>query len=92
MSTLNVLRYSALGLGIFAGFKNDLCLKSDSKKQESERQLANELELIRQAKVEYAQLHPTKETPTSSFTKIDLENPNLDFATVILNAVESMKQ
>ncbi|QEU60868.1 Tim11 [Kluyveromyces lactis] len=94
MSTLNVLRYSALALGVVAGFKTDLSLKSEAQKQEEQNQLDAQLKLVEQAKAEYAKLHPKKEIKAAagSSAKIDLEDPNLDYASVILSAVESLKQ
>ncbi|CAH00743.1 F1F0 ATP synthase subunit e [Kluyveromyces lactis] len=96
MSTLNVLRYSALALGVVAGFKTDLSLKSEAQKQEEQNQLHAQLKLVEQAKAEYAKLHPPKKeikaATAGSSAKIDLEDPNLDYASVILSAVESLKQ
>ena len=36
MSTANVLRYTALGLGFLAGFKTDWSLKSEAREREEE--------------------------------------------------------
>ncbi|KAG0676316.1 hypothetical protein C6P41_000838 [Kluyveromyces marxianus] len=83
MSTVNVLRYSALALGVAVGLKTDLSLKSAAEKEHEKNELEAQLKL----------LHPVKkETAAASSTKIDLEDPNLDYAAVILNAVESLKQ
>ncbi|CDO93857.1 unnamed protein product [Kluyveromyces dobzhanskii CBS 2104] len=95
MSTLNVLRYSALALGVVAGLKTDLSLKSEAQKQQEQKDLDAQLKLVDQAKAEYAKLHPAKKevkSAAASETKIDLEDPNLDYASVILSAVDSLKQ
>ena len=44
------------------------------------------------AKAEYAKLNAPKEVKKADTTKIDLEDPNLDYAAVILSAVDSLKQ
>lgn len=67
MSTVNVLRYSALGLGLFFGFRNDMILKCNAKKKEEQAQYDQKLKLVEEAKKEYAKLQPAatlKDTPT----------------------------
>lgn len=93
MSTVNVLRYSALGLGLFFGFRNDMILKCNAKKKEEQAQYDQKLKLVEEAKKEYAKLQPAatlKDTPTT--TAVNLEDPNIDFEKVILNAVDSLKE
>lgn len=93
MSTVNVLRYSALGLGLFFGFRNDMILKCNAKKKEEQSQYEEKLRLVEEAKKEYAKLHPVatpKDTPAN--TSFNLEDPNIDFEKVILNTVESLKE
>lgn len=92
MSTLNVLRYSALALGVAVGLKTDLSLRSDAHKQQEKDDLSAQLKLVEEAKTEYAKLHPVKKEVKTAGAKIDLEDPNLDYAAVILNAVDSLKQ
>lgn len=92
MSTLNVLRYSALALGVVVGVKTDFSLKSEAAKKSEENEYAAKLKLIEQAKEQYAKLHAKKEAPKTSGEKFDLEDPNLDYASVILSAVDSLKQ
>ncbi|SCU98564.1 LAFA_0G18800g1_1 [Lachancea sp. 'fantastica'] len=93
MSSLNVLRYSAVLLGVAVGLKTDMGLKSQASKQQEEKAYAEKLQLIEQAKAEYAKLHAPKVSDTkASGEKLDLEDPNLDYGKVILGAVESLKQ
>ncbi|EDO14831.1 hypothetical protein Kpol_364p3 [Vanderwaltozyma polyspora DSM 70294] len=89
MSTVNVLRYSALGLGLIFGLKNDLVFRSDAKKQKEEEEYQRKLKLVEEAKKEYARLHPPKETKSSS--KVNWEDPALDYGSAILKAVETLK-
>ncbi|CAI1845360.1 hypothetical protein SEUBUCD646_0B04320 [Saccharomyces eubayanus] len=93
MSTVNVLRYSALGLGLFFGFRNDMILKCNAKKKEEQAQYDEKLKLVEEAKKEYAKLQPAatlKDTPAT--IAVNLEDPNIDFEKVILNAVDSLKE
>ncbi|CEP62370.1 F1F0 ATP synthase subunit e LALA0_S05e04126g [Lachancea lanzarotensis] len=92
MSALNVFRYSAVLLGVAVGLQTDLSLKSQASKQQEEKAYAEKLQLIEQAKAEYAKLHAPKSETKTSNQKVDLEDPNLDYAKVILGAVESLKQ
>ncbi|GCE97792.1 hypothetical protein ZYGM_001120 [Zygosaccharomyces mellis] len=71
MSTANVLRYSALGLGIFFGFKNDLGNKKTASQKATDDAFQAKLKLVDEAPV-------------------NLEDPNLDFGAVILQAVDSL--
>lgn len=90
MSSLNVLRYSALALGVVVGLKTDINLQCSAKKHAEEDAYQKQVALVKEAKAEWAKLHPPKITKTTS-TEINLEDPNLDYAAVILNAVESLK-
>ncbi|CCD24097.1 F1F0 ATP synthase subunit e NDAI_0C04370 [Naumovozyma dairenensis CBS 421] len=92
MSTLNVLRYSALGLGLWCGFRNDLSLKNVAAEREQQKKYDEEVKLINEAKQEYAKLRPIEKKPeTVSLENVQLDDPKLDFAELILNAVDSMK-
>ncbi|QLQ80926.1 hypothetical protein HG537_0E02810 [Torulaspora globosa] len=91
MSTVNVFRYSALAAGLVFGLKNDLSLKSAASKKEEQRAYEAKLKLVEEAKAEFAkgkQATSGAETVNSTF---NLEDPNVDFAAVILQAVDSIK-
>lgn len=81
-----------MALGVVVGFKTDLGLKSEAAKKSEEKELEAQLKLVEEAKAAYAKLHPKPVVKASEATKIDLEDPNLDYASVILSAVESLKQ
>lgn len=89
MSTVNVLRYSALGLGLLVGLKTDFSLKGAAAKDLEEKEFARREQLIAEAKKEYAKLHPAPKAKSSS--EINLEDPNLDFGEVIINAVNGLE-
>ncbi|AET41457.1 F1F0 ATP synthase subunit e Ecym_8171 [Eremothecium cymbalariae DBVPG len=94
MSTLNVLRYTALGLGIVFGLKNDWALQGAAKENAESKKLARQLALVNEAKKEYARLSSSKDVEqktSSSSVKVDFEDPNLDFGAAILSAVDSLK-
>ncbi|QLL33369.1 hypothetical protein HG536_0E02800 [Torulaspora globosa] len=93
MSTVNVLRYSGLALGLLFGLKNDLSLKSAASKKEEQRAYEAKMKLVEEAKAEYAKSkEPVKSEAESGRGKeVNLEDPNVDFAAVILQAVDSMK-
>lgn len=92
MSTVNVLRYTALGLGLWCGFRNDLFLRKSAAQRDEEKRYNDELELIREARREYTKLYPVQNSSSSGkLEDIKLDDPNLDFAQVILQAVDSLR-
>lgn len=93
MSTVNVFRYSALALGLFFGVRNDLLFKTAASKKEEQNAFDAKLKLVEEAKAEYAKLKApvNKKVESGSAKEVNLEDPNVDFAAVILQAVDSMK-
>lgn len=88
MSTANVLRYSALGLGVFFGLKNDMGNKKTASQKAADDAFQAKLKLVEEARAEYGKLHkPSAATQTK---EVNLEDPNLDFGAVILQAVDSL--
>ncbi|AQZ09756.1 TIM11 (YDR322C-A) [Zygosaccharomyces parabailii] len=88
MSTVNVLRYSALGLGLFYGFKNDMGLRSAAAQNAAEEAFQKKVKLVQEARVEYGKLQGSANQ--KGVKDINLEDPNLDFGAVILQAVDSL--
>ncbi|CCF57172.1 hypothetical protein KAFR_0C01790 [Kazachstania africana CBS 2517] len=88
MSTINVLRYSALGLGLVVGFKTDWSLRSAAKRKKQELEYQEQVKLIEEARAEYAKLYSPMIAKQGN---VDFEDPNLDYAAVIMNAVTSLK-
>lgn len=89
MSTVNVLRYSFLGLGLLVGLKTDFSLKGIAARELEDKEFARREQLIVEAKKEYEKLHPSPKAKGSS--EINLEDPNLDFGEVIINAVNALE-
>ncbi|KAF2146579.1 uncharacterized protein K452DRAFT_294136 [Aplosporella prunicola CBS 121167] len=73
---VNVLRWSALGLGLFYGVYHQAQISTKEKLDQSKREYAHKEDLIKKAKAEYAQ----KNAPASSKSDIitDPEHPNFD--------------
>ena len=90
MSTANVLRYSALGLGFLVGLKTDLSLKSEAKKRKEEDKYRTQLKLVEKARQEYRKLHPVAPTESGRL-EVDLDDPNFDFGKFIEEAAGSLK-
>lgn len=95
MSTVNVLRYSALGLGLLLGLKTDIGLRRTASKKEEQKAYDCKLKLVEDAKAEYAKLNPPVAKDLAAKAgqtqEINLEDPNVDFGSVILQAVDSLK-
>ncbi|GMM27586.1 F1F0 ATP synthase subunit E [Martiniozyma asiatica (nom. inval.)] len=87
MSTLNVFRYAALIAGVAYGFTTDLSLKAAAAKKAEEKEFQKKVALIAEAKAEYKKLHAKPAAASGSF---NLEDPNLDFAQAITNAIASL--
>ncbi|CAR27964.1 hypothetical protein ZYGR_0N04510 [Zygosaccharomyces rouxii] len=88
MSTANVLRYSALGLGVFFGLKNDMGNKKTASQKAADDAFQAKLKLVDEARAEYGRLH--NPAPTTQSKEINLEDPNLDIGAAILQAVDSL--
>ncbi|KEY72538.1 hypothetical protein S40285_08163 [Stachybotrys chlorohalonatus IBT 40285] len=56
MSATNVLRWSALGVGIFYGFTHQRSITASQKAEHARREYEHKQELINKAKAEYAKL------------------------------------
>lgn len=93
MSTLNILRYTSLGLGLVAGYRYDSRLKKEAKIRAEDKAYQEKLQLVQEAKNAFNEQNkqPKSTTEVSKNEKIDLEDPNLDYGKIILNAVETLK-
>ncbi|KAJ4372110.1 F1F0 ATP synthase subunit e, mitochondrial [Neocucurbitaria cava] len=79
---VNVLRWSALGFGVFYGAYHQLSLSAADKAKAAQKDFDNKQSLIRQAKDEWAKKHPS-EQPKSSGAKADPNDPNADLNTLL---------
>jgi F-type H+-transporting ATP synthase subunit e len=82
-----------LAAGIVYGAYHTSQLKSAAHKAEEQKAFDAKLALIAEAKAEYAKLHkkPEEPKPVSNTKEINLDDKELDFAQVILSAVENLK-
>lgn len=87
MSVVNVLRYSALGLGFLSGVQVEWCLKKEENKAKELEDYNRKLKLIEDAKKEYAKLHPVQKIEpvgkVDNLDNVNLDDPNTDFNTLI---------
>ncbi|ODV95156.1 hypothetical protein PACTADRAFT_49900 [Pachysolen tannophilus NRRL Y-2460] len=90
-TTFNVLRWSSLAAGVVYGVYHNQVLKSAGKEKEEQAEYAHKQKLIAEAKAEYAKLNAPAETKTEAIGSLNLDDPNIDFAKVILGAVEGLK-
>jgi F-type H+-transporting ATP synthase subunit e len=66
LSLLQVLRYSALGLGVFYGFYHQRKITSSDKAAAAKREYEHKQSLINQAKAEYSKLKAPAPAATAS--------------------------
>ncbi|CAK9441108.1 uncharacterized protein LODBEIA_P49770 [Lodderomyces beijingensis] len=80
MSTINILRYSALGLGVVYGAYHRYSLESTYAKQQAAKQWKQEEKLIAEAKALYKKIEtpPQPVKPQGNASAINWEDPNLD--------------
>lgn len=74
---LQVLRWSALGLGVFYGAYHQLSISAANKVKLEQREWDRKESLIRQAKQEWAKLHPQEQPKASGGT---LQPQHYDFS------------
>ena len=91
-TTFNVLRYSALGAGLFYGAYHRYSLESSFAKQQAAKQWKHEEKLIAQAKAEYQKLtNPQVVKPaTSAPGSINWEDPNLDLGQALESLIATL--
>lgn len=92
MSTFNVLRWTALATGVVYGAYHTQVLKSAGAAKQEILDFKHQEKLIAEAKAEFAKLNAPKEVKTEKVTpgSINLDDPNIDFASVLLSAVDNL--
>ncbi|KAH3966722.1 ATP synthase subunit e [Parastagonospora nodorum] len=76
---VNVLRWSALGFGVFYGAYHQLSLSARDKANASKKEWEHKESLIRQAKAEWARSHPEPKAAASA----NANDPNADLNTIL---------
>ncbi|KAF2187196.1 hypothetical protein K469DRAFT_630143 [Zopfia rhizophila CBS 207.26] len=79
---VNVLRWSALGFGVFYGIYHQASISARDRHANAQQEYKHKEDLISQAKAEWAKTHPS-EAPKSPGAKADPNNPNADLNTVL---------
>ena len=82
---VNVLRWSALGLGVFYGIYHQASISAKDKLEAAKREYQHKEALIQQARAEWAKTHsPSASSPTqTSAAKADPKDPNADLNTLL---------
>jgi len=75
---VNVLRYSALGLGVFYGFYHQRSINAAQKANAEKREYEHQLELIKKAKEAYAKSKQPAAKSTSGGLNQDPMDPKFD--------------
>ncbi|KAH7076796.1 ATP synthase E chain-domain-containing protein, partial [Paraphoma chrysanthemicola] len=76
-----VLRWSALGFGVFYGAYHQLSISARNKVNHEKQEWERKESLIRQAKAEWAKTHPSEQPKSSA--KADPKDPNADLNTLL---------
>ncbi|EPE08914.1 atp synthase subunit e [Ophiostoma piceae UAMH 11346] len=74
---VNVLRYSALGLGVFYGFTHQRSITSTEKAAAAKREYEHKESLIAKAKAEYSKLKNPASASAGGLNQ-DITDPNFD--------------
>ncbi|KZZ88017.1 ATPase, F0 complex, subunit E, mitochondrial [Ascosphaera apis ARSEF 7405] len=88
---VNVLRWSALGAGLFYGFTHQRSLDSQAKAAQAEREYKHKEQLIEQARAEYRKKHPApvvKDTPSPGGLITDPDDKRFDLEKFLLAKAE----
>ncbi|KAF2133007.1 hypothetical protein P153DRAFT_309920 [Dothidotthia symphoricarpi CBS 119687] len=80
---VNVLRWSALGFGVFYGAYHQMSISAREKLQAETKKYDNHQSLISQAKAEWAKTHPSEQPKPASGAKADPQDPNADLNTIL---------
>ncbi|OAL44126.1 hypothetical protein IQ07DRAFT_551205 [Pyrenochaeta sp. DS3sAY3a] len=78
---VNVLRWSALGFGVFYGAYHQLSLSAADRAKVAAKEWSNKESLIQQAKSEWARSHPSEQPKAGA--KADPNDPNADLNTIL---------
>ncbi|KAI5298184.1 hypothetical protein KEM56_004261 [Ascosphaera pollenicola] len=88
---VNILRWSALGAGLFYGFAHQRSLDSQAQVAQAEREYKRKEQLIQQARAEYKKRHPApvvKETQSPSGLITDPDDKRFDLEKFLLAKAE----
>ncbi|QUC17864.1 uncharacterized protein UV8b_02105 [Ustilaginoidea virens] len=82
---VNVLRWSALAVGVFYGFSHQRTITSSQRAEHAKHEYESKQKLIDQAKAEYAKKHAPAPSATPKDEVItDANHPNFDLEKLLL--------
>ncbi|KAK2059272.1 ATP synthase subunit E [Colletotrichum caudatum] len=88
-SGVNVLRYTALGLGVFYGFTHQRSITASQKAAAAQKEYERKEKLIEQAKAEFAKKNqPLKLAAADAGVNVDPMDPNFDLEAYFNNLVK----
>ncbi|CCF44129.1 ATP synthase subunit E [Colletotrichum higginsianum] len=88
-SGVNVLRYTALGLGVFYGFTHQRSITASQKAAAAAKEYERKEKLIEQAKAEFAKKNqPLKTAAADAGVNIDPMDPKFDLEAYFNNLVK----
>ncbi|KAK2004094.1 ATP synthase subunit E [Colletotrichum falcatum] len=88
-SGVNVLRYTALGLGVFYGFTHQRSITASQKAAAAQKEYERKEKLIEQAKAEFAKKNqPLKSAAADTGVNVDPMDPNFDLEAYFNNLVK----
>lgn len=79
-----MFRWGALGAGVLYGFFHNITLSSKASEKQAAKEYARQEALIKEAKAEYARLHPA---PVSKDSDVNFEDPNFNLEAYIAKAL-----
>ncbi|KAJ2904168.1 uncharacterized protein MKZ38_008789 [Zalerion maritima] len=79
---VNVLRWTALGLGVFYGFSHQRSIYKHSKAEATKAEYEHKQSLIAKAKAEYAKKHAPLSSGSDGIIR-DPEDPKFDLESVL---------
>ncbi|WYZ42925.1 hypothetical protein EsH8_VI_000624 [Colletotrichum jinshuiense] len=88
-SGVNVLRYTALGLGVFYGFTHQRSITASQKAAAAHQEYERKEKLIEQAKAEFAKKNqPVKAAAADAGANVDPMDPKFDLEAYFNNLVK----
>ncbi|GJC87043.1 ATP synthase subunit E [Colletotrichum navitas] len=88
-SGVNVLRYTALGLGVFYGFTHQRSITASQKAAAAQKEYERKEKLIEQAKAEFAKKNqPLKSAAADAGVNVDPMDPKFDLEAYFNNLVK----
>jgi F-type H+-transporting ATP synthase subunit e len=86
-STVNVLRWSALAVGVFYGFSHQRTITASQRAEHDRHEYEQKQKLINQAKAEYAKIKNPSPAAADDGT-LDISSPKFDLEKLLLKVAK----